>query len=168
MTYIIRSWLFVVKGVQMLKKYCNHAGCNTLIDYNEKYCSKHKRVAAVGQKEYDKYIRDKVAKAFYNSKAWKILRKDALVKQNGIDVYLYVTEGVIVKAEHVHHIIERSEDASRALDINNLICLSSKTHSMISKLYKQSKTKKKETQKMLFDILKKYNEMMQGRGDKKV
>ena len=152
----------------MLKKYCNHAGCNTLIDYNEKYCSKHKRVAAVSQKEYDKHVRDKAAKAFYNSKAWKSLRINALTKQNGIDVYLYVTEGVIVKAEHVHHIIERSEDSSRALDINNLICLSGKTHSMISKLYKQSATKKKETQNMLFNILEKYNEMMQGRGDKKV
>ena len=144
----------------MIKKYCNHPGCNTLINYNEKYCSKHRRTAAVSQKEYDLYRRDKEAKKFLNSKAWKNKRKEALIKQHGIDVYLYITKGEVVPAEHVHHIIERSEDTSRALDIDNLICLSNSTHSMIEKVYKDTR-KKKEMQKMLFNVLKKYYEMME-------
>ncbi len=148
----------------MLKKYCNHPGCNTLIDYNEKYCQKHKKTARADQKEYDMYMRDKEAKKFYNSKAWKIIRRKALIKQQGIDVYLYVTQGKIVTAEHVHHIVERSEDASKALDIDNLICLSGSSHSMISKLYKQSPEQKKATQKLLRDVLKKYYKMTAQRG----
>ena len=131
-------------------------GCNALIRYNEKYCEKHKQDRTITQREYDATKRDMEAKRFYNSKAWKETRKQALIKQKGIDIYLYMTTGQVIKAEHVHHIIERSEDESRALDLNNLICLSHSTHSAISKIYSQSNAKKKAKQKELLALIKEY------------
>lgn len=151
----------------MLKKYCNHTGCTNLIDQSEKYCSKHKTTAAETQKQYDVYVRDKDSKRFLNSKAWQNLRKLALIRDKGMDIVLFMTEGKIVKAEHVHHIIERSENPNKALDIDNTISVSSATHSKISKAYKHSPDKKKKTQDMLFKILNKYKQSI-GRGSKKV
>lgn len=144
----------------MFKKYCNHAGCTCLINQTEKYCNKHLTTAAVSRKEYDQYIRDKEGKRFLNSKAWQNKRKQILIRDMGIDILIYITEGRIVKASHVHHIIERSEDMSKALADSNLISLSDKTHSRISKLYKDPKTRK-ETQRMLQEVLSKY---LRGRG----
>lgn len=145
----------------MLMKYCNHAGCNKLINYNEKYCTKHKQDIANSKKEYETQYRDKDAKRFYNSKEWKVTRQQVMIKQNGIDLYLYMTTGEVVKAEHVHHIIERDEDTSKALDPNNLICLSHSTHSIISKIYRQSAAKKRAKQKELLTIVKKYYQRQQ-------
>lgn len=147
----------------MLKKYCNHAGCTCLIAYDKKYCDKHSNIAAVSQKEYDQQIRDKDSKRFLNSKAWQNKRKQILIRDAGMDIFLFITEGKIVKASHVHHIIERSEDMNKALDDNNLISLSDKTHSRISKLYKDDRTRA-ATQRLLTDALQKY---LQGRGMEK-
>lgn len=145
----------------MLKKYCNHAGCTCLITANEKYCSKHKHDAAAGQKEYDLYVRDKEGKRFLNSKAWQDMRKRILIRDAGLDILLYVTEGKIVKASHVHHIIERNEDMTLALDENNLISLSDGTHTRISLLYRKDEKTKRKTQE---ELRKALNTYLQGRG----
>ena len=119
-----------------LKKFCAHCGCNRLIDCTERYCNAHKRRdKAESDKDYDKNRRNKEAKAFYNSLPWKRKRQQILVRDKGIDVYVYMTEGRIVKAEHVHHIVELDEDSSLALVDSNLISLSAATHSAISKVY---------------------------------
>lgn len=123
-----------------LKKFCAHCGCNKLIDCTERYCNAHKkRDKAESDKDYDKNRRNKEAKAFYNSTAWKRKRQQILVRDKGIDVYVYMTEGRIVKAEHVHHIVELDEDSSLALVDSNLISLSAATHSAISKVYEDAR-----------------------------
>lgn len=119
-----------------LKKFCAHCGCNKLIDCTERYCGVHKkRDKAESDKDYDKNRRNKEAKAFYNSIAWKRKRQQILVRDRGIDVYVYMTEGRLVKAEHVHHIVELDENPGLALVDDNLISLSAATHSAISKVY---------------------------------
>ncbi|WP_291683759.1 phage portal protein [Blautia sp.] len=55
-------------------------------------------------KEYDRYSRDKKSKQYYNGKEWESARKEALELDGGIDVYLFMTEGIIVLADTVHHI----------------------------------------------------------------
>lgn len=145
----------------MLKKYCNHTGCNKLIPATESYCEKHKNTAAVSQKEYDQKIRDKESKRFLNSSAWQTIRKQTLIRDQGLDIYLFVTEHRIVRADHVHHIIPRADKPECALDINNLISLSNDTHSYIESQYRKSKEAKTATQKKLKEILKVY---LKGRG----
>ena len=73
-----------------------------------------------------------------------------LSKANGLDLYEYYINHKIIKADTVHHIVEIREDDTRALDITNLIPLSSSNHGKIHKMYFK---KKKETQEMLFNIL---------------
>lgn len=136
-----------------LKKFCAHCGCNRLIDCTERYCEVHKkRDKAESDRQYDKSQRNKEAKAFYNSTAWKRKRQQILVRDKGIDVYMYMTEGRVVKAEHVHHIVELEEDSSLALVDDNLISLSAATHSTISGVYKDTR-KRQQMQAKLRTLL---------------
>lgn len=132
-----------------LKKFCAHCGCNRLIDCTERYCDVHKkRDKAESDKQYDKSQRNKEAKAFYNSTAWKRKRQQILIRDKGIDVYMYMTEGRVVKAEHVHHIVELEEDSSLALVDDNLISLSAATHSTISRVYKDARKRQQMQTKL--------------------
>ena len=60
-------------------------------------------------KEYDKYSRDKKSRQFYNGKEWEARRAEALETDGGIDVYLYMTQGIVVAARHSasYHSIKR-------------------------------------------------------------
>ena len=136
------------------KKFCSHCGCSRLIDCTERYCDVHKkRDKAESDKQYDKHQRNKESKAFYNSTAWKRKRQQILIRDKGIDVYVYMTEGRVVKAEHVHHIVEIDEDPSLALIDDNLISLSAATHSIISGVYKEAR-KRQQMQAKLRALLR--------------
>ena len=127
-----------------LKKYCARSGCNNLIDMGERYCSKHKQTNAERNREYDRTQRNKEAKAFYNSTAWKKTRNAVLTRDNFIDVYLYVKENRIVPATLVHHIVELREDWSKRCTMSNLISVSEETHERtIKTAYKNEETKAK-------------------------
>lgn len=90
-------------------------------------------------KEYDRYSRDKKSRSFYGSKEWEMGRSTALDIDGGIDVYLYMTEGVIVTADTVHHIIPLKDDWEKRIDIDNMMSLSSNTHSVIEQMYRKNK-----------------------------
>jgi len=101
------------------KKRCNKAGCRELIDYDEKYCPKHK---GYGDKEYNRQVRfnkdnEKYAK-FYNSSAWKKLRNAYIAAYPLCERCL--KDGIIKQADVVHHIIEIRSDWSKRLDWDNL------------------------------------------------
>lgn len=66
-------------------------------------------------------------------------RAAVLDVDDGIDVYLYMTQGVIVAADTVHHIIPIKDDWERRVDIDNMMSLSSDTHSMIEQMYRKNK-----------------------------
>ena len=90
-------------------------------------------------REYDRYSRDRRSKNFYGGKEWKMTRAAALDVDGGIDVYLYMTDGTIVAADTVHHIIPIKDDWERRADIDNMMSLSSDTHSMIEQMYRENK-----------------------------
>ena len=103
-------------------------------------------------KEYDRYSRDRKSKQFYGSRQWLLIRSAAMAADDGIDVYLFMTEGMLVPADTVHHIIPLQDDWQKRMDINNLMSLSNGTHSMIEQMYKKDKPgTQKKLQKMLLE-----------------
>jgi len=150
-----------------LMKYCNRCGCNRLVPQGVKYCTAHTidKTSENRQhhKEYDAHCRNRKAKEFYNSAAWKAARERALARDAGIDVYLYIMEGRIAAADTVHHIAELMEDYSKRLDIDNLISISEATHNMISRAYKDA-SKKAAMQQTLRECIKEYKRRLYGQG----
>lgn len=106
-------------------------------------------------KLYDTYCRDKQCAEFYNSPEWEKLRSFVLAKYKGLDLYAFFIQKRIVYADTVHHIEELKENWNRRLDVNNLFPVSSENHNRIHKLYLKDK---KRTQKLLFDLLKRWNQ----------
>lgn len=80
-------------------------------------------------------------------------RAAALDTDGGIDVYLYMTEGIVVVADMVHHIIPIRDDWNKRLDVDNMMSLSSDTHSMIEQMYKKNKS---EMIRKLQEMIKEY------------
>lgn len=119
-----------------IKKMCPR--CRRVIDHAERYC---KECMARLNKDYDKYVRDKESKDFYNSRSWLKVRKIVLDKYHGLDLYQLKINKRIVYADTVHHIEELKDDSSKALDINNLIPVSAATHNYIHSEYKKDKKK---------------------------
>lgn len=133
-----------------LTKFCR---CGKQIAITDKCCSEcilyYQNKNAKYQKTYDKTKREN--ESFYHSDEWIRIRVLIISTYIGLDLYEYFINNRIVKADTVHHIIELKEDYSKGLDINNLIPLSASSHRKIHKMYLK---RKKETQDMLFDILK--------------
>lgn len=102
--------------------------------------------------QYNKSRRDKKAAEFYVSPEWRKLREKVLADFDHVDLYAYYVRHRIEPAEMVHHIVEVSEDWSRRLDPENLFPMSTKSHGIVSNLYKDPETKK-QTQKLLIGIL---------------
>ncbi|MBH0342277.1 hypothetical protein ABB08_08715 [Paenibacillus larvae] len=89
------------------------------------------RVMQTDKKEqargYDKYKRNKEARNFYNSSAWKKCRESVLIR----DHYLCqqcLKEQRITQADMVHHIIPLLDDWSKGLDMDNLESLCNACH----------------------------------------
>ena len=115
-------------------------------------------------KEYDRFSRDIKSKKYYVSGEWKQIRDYVLDLDGGIDVYLYATEGRVVPADTVHHIIPLKDDWDKRNDVNNLMSLNHDTHSMIEQMYKKDKTKMIQ---MLQEMLKEYRRVIEeGRPEK--
>lgn len=100
-------------------------------------------------REYDRYTRDEELKRFYNSSQWERARNEALLLDDGIDIYVYLTTGEILVADTVHHIEPVKENWEKRLDINNLISLNHSTHSLIEQKYKREKKKMQEELKAI-------------------
>lgn len=80
------------------------------------------------------------------------IRSAAMEADGGIDVYLFMTEGKLVPADTVHHIVPLQDDWQKRMDINNLMSLSHGTHSMIEQMYKKDKPgTAKKLQEMLLE-----------------
>lgn len=87
------------------------------------------------QRHYDKYKRDKEAKAFYDSDAWKkcrevVLKRDDYLCQDCLE------KDDLIPADMVHHIEELRDNPDRALDINNLKSLCNSCHNKYHPRYK--------------------------------
>ena len=106
-------------------------------------------------KEYDRYSRDRESKGFYSGKEWKRARLSALELDEGIDVYLFMTQGEVVVANTVHHIIPLRTDKRLGVELTNLMSLNHNTHSEIEKKYKNNES---EMMSKLSHMLMKYRE----------
>jgi 5-methylcytosine-specific restriction protein A len=113
-------------------KPCRHPGCPNLSE--ERYCEKHptERTAATKEadKDYNIYRRDKESQSFYDSDAWRKLRKQQLSRQPLCAMCLQ--EGRFNKAQVADHVIPIRQGGGR-LDINNLQSLCWSCHSKKSK-----------------------------------
>ena len=69
---------------------------------------------------YDQNARNHKSKTFYDSREWQLTRSDIL-SACGIDVYVYMTEGVILAADTVHHMIPLKEACDKRCDKQNLM-----------------------------------------------
>lgn len=106
-------------------------------------------------REYDRYSRDNKSKKFYDSVEWQRSRENVLELDQYIDVYMYMTEGVMIRADTVHHIIPLRDDWNKRNDPDNLMSLNHDTHSKIEQLYKADKEKMQiELQEMLTEYRK--------------
>lgn len=77
----------------------------------------------------------------------------AILSACGIDVYVYMTEGVILAADTVHHIIPLKEAWDKRCDKQNLMPLHHDTHSKIEQMYKKERpVMEKKLAKMLVDF----------------
>lgn len=90
---------------------CNHAGCNTLIDFDKSYCDKHKSKYQWRKSYEGKYLQ------FYNSTVWRKQSK-LFLTQNQLCVECQ-KNGIIRKADLVDHIIPLKVDWSKRLDWSN-------------------------------------------------
>lgn len=119
---------------------CNHAGCMTLIPYDQRYCSKHEYHKPIDQA--DDKERHKINKAvyhrrmnskhegkyqhFYRSTAWKKLSHHWLM-MHPLCVACEA-RGIYRKADLVDHIVELRDDWSKRLDPDNLQALCYSCH----------------------------------------
>ena len=104
-------------------------------------------------KTYDMKQRDKKSRAFYTGREWQKKREEILSIDEYIDVYLFMTEGVIIAADTVHHIIPLKDDWEKRFAEENLMSLNHNTHSMIEQKYKANKP---EIEQILMKMLKEY------------
>lgn len=100
-------------------------------------------------KEYDKYSRDRRSKQYYNSREWEAVREHVLQLDEGIDVYVYMTQGIVIRADTVHHIVPLKENWSLRSNEDNLISLNHDTHSMIEQQYRKNKNEMQEALKAM-------------------
>lgn len=114
-------------------------------------------------KEYDKYSRDKKSKQYYDSKEWEQTRQNTLELDDGIDVYLFMTEGIVEIADTVHHIVPLRDDWTKRNDTDNLMSLHHDTHSKIERMYRKNKS---NMEKELKEMLEQYRSLREGRSKK--
>ena len=109
----------------MIMKLCNHAGCNTMVPFNQRYCDKHQPEPRASDNEryaYRKAIGGRYFK-FYKSKAWRKLS------------YSYrQANGLYVQAQVVDHRVPIRVDWSRRLDETNLQSLCNACHGTKTKV----------------------------------
>lgn len=100
-------------------KQCKYPGCSGLT--HKRYCDKHSYLEEKDKKErmdyYNRLVRDKGMQAFYDSPAWRKLRRQKLNQSPLCELCL--KNGSFTAAVICDHIIE-IKDGGAALDIANL------------------------------------------------
>ena len=102
-----------------LKKPCAYPGCPELVEPGQVYCKEHRaKINSWQNKLYDEKQRDTKASKFYNSVAWKKLRK---LKQSRDPLCEYCLEKNRTRiATEVDHVIPIKDNWSMRLVFNNL------------------------------------------------
>ena len=109
---------------------CSKPLCKQLIDYSEKYCTKHK---GYGDKQYNEEIRyntdNKQYADFYNSKQWRTLRQSFI---SAFPLCKRCLEaGHVTQAQIIHHKVEVRHDWNKRLDWDNLESICRSCHNQL-------------------------------------
>lgn len=102
---------------------CKYPGCPNLSD--QSYCEVHRKAArAEAARTYNRNSRDMELQKFYDSSAWRALRKLKL-QRNPMCEICYA-DGRLTEATIVDHIVAVKDSDEGRLDIANLqsVCLS--------------------------------------------
>ncbi|MGY5273851.1 HNH endonuclease [Lactiplantibacillus plantarum] len=119
-------------------KQCNHAGCRTLVPYDERYCEKHQHKANAETYHKRMYDSDESKyQQFYKTAAWRRLSRRFL-ELNPVCIKCY-EDGLIRKADVVDHVIEIKDDWSRRLDESNLQPLCYRHHNRKTGLVREQR-----------------------------
>ncbi|MGQ0453174.1 HNH endonuclease, partial [Bacillus sp. SS-TM] len=94
-------------------KPCKSLGCNELT--RDKYCAKHIAKEKETVRYYDKHIRNKSSRSFYNSKPWRVMREFVYRRDYGLCVQCR-RKGIIKIGDVVDHVIPLLVDWLRRLD----------------------------------------------------
>ncbi|MBW3492284.1 HNH endonuclease [Bacillus sp. FDAARGOS_1420] len=111
-------------------KPCQSIGCNELT--RDKYCSKHQDKVQENTRYYDKYIRNKSSRSFYNSRLWKDMRELMYRRDHGLCVPCR-SKDIIQIGDVVDHIIPIRVDWSKRLEPTNLQTLCHACHNKKTK-----------------------------------
>lgn len=130
--------------------------CGALIPQGISMCSSCEKASEGSNSrhmQYNRTRRNSKTAAFYVGSEWRPVRATVMRLYVGLDIYAYYIQHRIATADMVHHIIELDEDWSRRIDMTNLLPLSNSNHGIISALYEKDEATKRQTQKLLFDLI---------------
>nr|WP_152623361.1 HNH endonuclease [Aneurinibacillus migulanus] len=96
---------------------------------------------------YDKYKRNKEAKRFYDSAAWRKCRDYVLKRDNYLCQPCLKQSMKLKPADTVHHIKHFDEAPELALDPDNLECVCNACHNRLHPEKGQGKAKEKSKQR---------------------
>lgn len=102
---------------------CRIQGCRLFCEPGSQYCEEHRKEI---EKDYNEHTRDKDAQAFYDSPAWRAVRRQKLREQPCCEECL--RQGKITPATLVDHIVPIRQGGAR-LDFRNLQSLCQPCHS---------------------------------------
>lgn len=121
---------------------CEEPRCHQVIPFNLRWCKEHaklhQRFSNISKakrremyKKYNKYKRDPVANAFYQSKAWKAVRQSVVVR----DYHSSGVTGKVIPNNEliVDHIVPRRL-CSDPYDKSNLWCLERGIHTIKTRI----------------------------------
>jgi len=103
--------------------------CGKPIDISLSKCDVCKPKQKERHKLYDRYRRDKEAAAFYNTKAWRLRRDEALLRDFGLCQHCF-KEKKITLATEVDHIIPIRVEWDFRLALDNLQSLCHRCHTI--------------------------------------
>lgn len=109
---------------------CKEFGCGNLT--KKSYCKMHEKNAQETTRNYNRYKRNPIINAFYKSPEWRRVRLVALDRDNHL-CKRCKSNGQLVKAEVVHHVIEIRDDWSLRLQLDNLESICHSCHNRIHK-----------------------------------
>lgn len=104
------------------------------------------------QKSYDRDNRDKEAASLYHSRPWQLLQLAVKSRAQYLDEYVMYYEKRMTAGRIAHHIIPVNERPDLALNPQNLVYVSDKTHKKIHDAYRKSGKEKAAMQAKLAKI----------------
>lgn len=138
------------KMKKMLIKKCR---CGRLIPQGAAMCAECAERDKARHIAYNHAIRDQKAAIFYTSHDWRVCRAAVLAHYDNLDIYDLFINHRVTPADHVHHIVDLSDDWSLRFCSNNLIPLSHSNHSIISQFYCRDVNTKNKIQQLLRGLI---------------